>query len=291
MHGVQGITTVHPAILSDKIILITGGGRGIGRAFALATAKKGATVVVTARSRDQLEATVSTIEQEGGRALALTCDVTVEADVISVIERVQQTLGPVDILINNAGVWGPIAKLWEVDTTAWWKTMEIHVRGSLLFSHAVLPTMISQKKGCIINIVSHAGVHRWPTCSAYAVSKAAVIKLTENLAAETHKYGISIFAAHPGIVTTGLTDEAINMDAPMDSDAGKAALWIRHEVLNGNAVGPEEAAAFIVNLASGAADALSGRYITVHDDLEFLISHGSEIQERDLFTLKLRTFE
>jgi len=291
MQGLPRIDTIPPPSLTDKIILITGGGRGIGRAFALATAKQGATVVVTARSPDQLEETVSMIEQDGGQAHAIPCDVTIEAHVISVIEQVQQTLGPVDVLINNAGVWGPIARLWEVDTLAWWKTMEIHVRGSLLFSYGVLPAMITRKKGCIINIVSHAGIHRWPTCSAYAVSKAALIKLTENLAAETYKYGIPIFAAHPGIVTTGLTDEAMNTDAAIDSDAGKAALWIRQEVLNGHAVSPEQAAAFIVSLASGAADALSGRYITVHDDLQYLISHAVEIQERDLCTLKLRTFE
>jgi NAD(P)-dependent dehydrogenase (short-subunit alcohol dehydrogenase family) len=291
MQSSPTIDTVLPAALTGKIVLITGSGRGIGRAFALASAQRGATVVLTARSPGQLAETVLRIEGDGGRAFAFTCDVTVEANVRSVVEQVQQKLGLVDVLINNAGVWGPIAKVWEVDVGAWWKTMEIHVLGSLLFSHAVLPAMIARKRGCIINIVSHAGVHRWPTCSAYAVSKAAVIKLTENLAAETRKLGISIFAAHPGIVTTGLTDEAFHLDAPTDSDAGKAAAWIRQEVLNGHAVSPEQAAAFVVTLASGAADALSGRYVTVHDDLPYLLSRAEEIGQHDLYTLKLRELQ
>jgi NAD(P)-dependent dehydrogenase (short-subunit alcohol dehydrogenase family) len=269
-------------------VWITGGGRGIGRAFAQAVAAAGAAVVITARSADQLAETVGLIEAGGGRAVAYVCDVTVQAEIERTYAAIQRELGGVDVLVNNAGGWGPIAPLWEVDASEWWCTMEIQLLGSLLHSRIVLPAMMAQRRGCIINIVSHAGVHRWPTCSAYAVSKSAVIKLTEHLAVETRHFGIAAFAVHPGIVVAGLTDQALTMDAPVDSAPGRAAAWIRQEVAQGHTVTPEEAARMIVTLAAGAADSLSGRYLTVYDDLADLIAHAADIQAQDLYTLKLR---
>lgn len=282
-------TSVTPGALTGQVALVTGGGRGIGRVFAQALADAGAAVAVTARSADQLAETVSRIEAKGGQALALSCDVTDQAGMERAVDAIQRQLGPVDLLVNNAGLWGPIDPVWEVDPDQWWRTMEIHVRGSFLCARAVLPGMVARQRGRIINLASHAGVHRWPTCSAYAVSKAAIVKFTENLALETKRHDVAVFAVDPGIVTIGLTDQALAMDAPPESPAGRAAAWIRQQVAAGHAVPPEAGARLIVLLATGRADALTGRYLTVHDDVAELLARAEAIQRADLYTLKLST--
>lgn len=277
-------TTTLQADLSGQVALVTGGGRGIGRVFAQTLAAAGAAVAVLARSPDQIADTVRHIDGMGGRALGCAADVTDKQAVMLAVERIQEHLGPVEVLVNNAGVWGPLAPLWEVDPQHWWQTLEINVLGSLLCTQAVLPAMIARGRGRIINIASHAGIFRWPQASAYAVSKAALIKLSENLAAETKQQGVAVFAFHPGIVTIGLTDAALAMDAP----AGSPAAWIQQEVAAGRVLPPEPGAAALVYLASGQADTLSGRYLTVHDDLAALVARAEEIRQDDLYTLRLR---
>ena len=108
--------------------------------------------------------------------------------------------------MNNAGVIGPIGPLWEVDAEAWWATFDVNVRGILLGTQLVLPSMVARRRGRIINITSQAGVHRWPLVSGYSVSKAAVTKLTENLAQETSRYGIGVFSVHPGLLPIGMSE-------------------------------------------------------------------------------------
>jgi NAD(P)-dependent dehydrogenase (short-subunit alcohol dehydrogenase family) len=273
--------------LTGRVAVVTGGGRGLGRVFAQTLAAAGAAVAVTARSADQVAEAVASIEAAGGRAVGATCDVTDQPEVERALVSVQRQLGPVDLLVNNAGEWGPIDPVWEVDPEQWWRTMEIHVRGSFLCARAVLPGMIERRRGRIVNVVSQAGIHRWPTCSAYAVSKAAVVKFTENLAVEARRHGVSVFACDPGIATTGLTDQAMTMDAPAESSAGRAAAWIRRQVADGRAVPPELGARLVAMLADGRADALTGRCLTVHDDVAALVARAEEIQRDDLYTLKL----
>lgn len=277
--------------LAGRVALVTGGGRGLGQVFAQMLARAGAAVAVAARSADQLQETVSLIEAQGGRAVAIPLDVTDQPAVEQAVETIERRLGPVDILVNNAGLWGPINPVWAVDPEQWWRTLEIHVQGSFLCARAVLPGMIARRCGRIINIVSHAGVHRWPTCSAYAVSKTAVIKFTENLAAETKRHEVTVFALHPGLATVGLTHLALDMDAPAASPAGRAAAWIRQQVAEGQAVPPEQSAHLVVWLATGRADKLTGRYLTVDDNLEALVARADEIQQADLYTLRLRESE
>jgi NAD(P)-dependent dehydrogenase (short-subunit alcohol dehydrogenase family) len=213
--------------------------------------------------------------------------VTDAAAIEQAVATIERTWGTVDLLVNNAGEWGPIAPVWEVDPEAWWRTMEIHVRGSFLCARSVLPGMIARGQGRIITIASHAGVHRWPTCSAYSVSKAATIKFTENLAVEVRRHGVSVFAVNPGIVTIGLTDQAMTMTDAPETAAGRAAAWIRQQVAAGRAVPPERGAQLILALARGDADPLTGRYLTVDDDLAALVRRAAEIQDGDLYTLKL----
>ena len=115
-------------------------------------------------------------------------------------------LGPIDLLVNNAGILGPVGPLWELDVDEWWTTMDVNLRGLVLATQLVLPDMVAAGRGRIINITSQAGVHRWPLASAYSVSKAAVVKLTENLALETRRHGIGVFSVHPGLLPIGISE-------------------------------------------------------------------------------------
>jgi NAD(P)-dependent dehydrogenase (short-subunit alcohol dehydrogenase family) len=274
--------------LTDQVALVTGGGRGLGRFIAQALAADGAAVAVAARTPRELNETVAAIEAAGGRAVALTVDVTDSLAVEEAVAEVERRLGPVDLLVNNAGVGGPIGPTWEVAPDEWWRAVEINLRGTFLCARAVLPGMIARRRGRIVNVASFAGVYRWPEVTAYAVSKAAVIKLTENLSVEAKDAGVRIFAVHPGILQTGLTAAAMLSDAPPDSPDGRVADWFRRQVEAGQDVPPERAASLIVALARGEGDTLSGRYIEALHDLAALAVRAEEIRRGDLYTLRLR---
>ena len=147
--------------LTNQVAIVTGGGRGIGRAMARTLAGAGAQVAVVARSRNELEETVSEISAGGGRATAFPADVA-DADAIrSAIEEIERRMGPVDFLVNNAGILGPLRPLADSDPAAWWRGMEVNVRGPMLATHAVLPGMIARRRGRIVN-VSSAGARPHP---------------------------------------------------------------------------------------------------------------------------------
>ena len=226
--------------LQSSVALVTGGGRGIGRLVATALAASGARVGLLARSSVELAATVRLIEGAGGIAVAATADVTDPRGVAVAIDELQHELGPVDILVNNAGILGPIGPLWEVDPQAWWTTVEVNLRGILLCTQRVLPSMIKRRSGRIINITSQAGVHRWPLVSGYSVSKAAVTKLSENLAHETKRYGISVFSVHPGLLPIGMS-ETVAAHVPATTYEDRIRQWARDEIQEGRGATPEQA--------------------------------------------------
>lgn len=277
--------------LRDQVVVVTGGGRGIGQVFSKSLADAGAVVAVAGRSADELTKTVTEISARGGRADSVILDVTDRDAVAAGILQVERSFGRIDLLINNAGLWGPIADLWEADPSEWWRTMEVHIGGAFLCSRAVLPGMISRGSGRIINVVSHAGVFRWPTCSAYSVSKAAVVKLTENLGAELRPYGVAVFAFHPGITPIGLSETKIELQADPDSPKSRAIAWVRNEVESNRAVSPDRAADFVLALAKGQGDGLSGRYLTVSDDLGALAARAKDIRAADALMLRVREFD
>jgi NAD(P)-dependent dehydrogenase (short-subunit alcohol dehydrogenase family) len=270
------------------VALVTGGGRGIGRALAVALATEGASVAVVSRTRSELEHTVQAIVGAGGDAVAVVADVTRPKEVVAAVEEAQK-LGPIDLLVNNAGASGPIGPLWETDPSLWWRAVEINLRGVVNCAHAVLPGMVERERGRIINVASDAGVYRWPLVSHYAVAKAAVIKLTENLAAEARRHRVSVFAIHPGLVRVGLTAMSLNA-AQADDGSPEAAVhgWVRRQVEEGRDVPVERAVELMLRLAAGDADRLSGRYISVHDDLDDLLARADAIRRHDSHVLRLR---
>jgi NAD(P)-dependent dehydrogenase (short-subunit alcohol dehydrogenase family) len=270
-----------PIDLQGQVALITGGGRGIGRAFAQALAARGAAVAVTARSEAQIQETAHLIVAAGGRALALPGDVTDAPTVTHSVETVERHFGPIDILVNNAGIITPIGPLWELDPAAWWHTLDIHVRGSFLYAHAVLPSMIERRRGRIINITSGSGWHAVPYASAYCLSKAALSFLTGCLAGETQQYGIAVFSYAPGFVRSAMT-EYLAESPEVERWFGDAFSRI---FVDGADMPITKTIQGLLWLASGAADGLSGRNIGDADDIPDLVRRAAEIQPTDNYTL------
>lgn len=281
----NGHDTSQEIDLGGQVALITGGGRGIGRAMALELAKAGAVVAVVARSEDQLTETVTLIEGAGGRAIALPVDVTDQPAVERAVAETERQLGPVDLLVNNAGHGGLVGPLWEVEPDEWWRCVEVNLRGTFLCARAVVPGMIVRQRGRVIITSSMAGTAPWPYMSAYAISKAAVTRLGEHLAAETKAHGISVFALHPGSVRTAMWESLFL------SDAAEKYLPDLYDYVSqgGSGVIPERAAELVLFLASGQADALSGCFISVDDDVAEMVRRAKEIRQDRLHTLRLRT--
>jgi NAD(P)-dependent dehydrogenase (short-subunit alcohol dehydrogenase family) len=254
--------------LKDQVAIVTGAGRGFGRSIAERIASEGAKVVVTSRSLDQLEETVKHIRLQKGEAIAVAGDVTNRDDVEKVAGAALERFGKISILISNAGVPGPFGPIWDVDPDTWWDDFTIHVRGMLLYSKAVLPSMIEHKEGCIITVSALAATVIAPNMSAYAVAKSAQVRITEHLAAELKNYGIYAFAIEPGTVVTDMAKRTIaNPDAKrwvpgMVERLGK----LRDETDPG--VGLAKCAELCIKLASGKYNALSGKYIDVRENID-----------------------
>jgi len=263
--------------------LVTGGGRGLGRAFATVLAKAGAAVAIAARSRDQLVQTETLIRDHGGAAVSVTADVSDPDSVRAMVMQVENALGPVDLLVNNAGTGGPFGPTWEADAEEWWSCLEINLRGAFLCCHAVLPSMIARGRGRIINVASGAGAAPIAYMSAYVTSKAALIHFTETLAAETRPRGIAVFSIHPGTVRTSLSEDV------MGSAKGRLWLpWFRSIFERGEDVSPDAASRLVLFLASGAADRLSGRFFMVPEDPAEVVRRAGEVESDDLYVLRLR---
>ncbi len=276
-------TTLELSSVIGQTAMITGGGRGLGRAFALSLAATGMSVAVVSRTDEQLAETVRHIETAGGRASAFRTDVSNPRDVAETVRAVERRFGKIDLLINNAGVVGPIGPAWRVDTEDWWSCLETNVRGTFLCCHAVLPGMLARGQGRIINVASYAGTLAVPYMSAYNASKTAVIRFTEALAAEIREHGIPVFSIEPGTVATAMTKELIT------SEEGRRWLpWCEQLFRDRQDDTVEPATALVVFLSTGAGDELSGRFLSARDQPADLARRINRVQREDLYTLQLR---
>ena len=186
--------------LDGKVAVITGGGRGIGRAIALRFAAAGASVVVSGTSTEALEQTARDLEARGARAIRVIADVADEAAVAQVIARTLAAFGRLDILVNNAGIAGPTAPVTEVKREDWERTLAVNLTGAFLCAKHALPHMIGQQSGRIINITSIAGLQAYALRSPYCASKWAMVGLTQTLAEEAGRYNVTANAIAPGPV-------------------------------------------------------------------------------------------
>lgn len=257
--------------LAGEAAIVTGGGRGFGRAIALGLAAAGAAVTVTARSKGQLDETVALIERASGRAFAAAGDVTNRRDVARVVEAAEKKFGPTTILVNNAGVTGPYGPVWTSDPDDWWDAQAVIVRGTLLFMHAVMPGMVARRKGTVVNVSALGGQWFAPKLTAYAVAKSSQIRLSEHAAAEAKEHGVSVFSIEPGTVYTDMTEGTIT--------SADAQRWVPHMVeylqnlkaTTDPAPGLARCAEMCVQLASGRYAGLSGRFLLPVDDFDKLL--------------------
>ena len=195
--------------LKDQVAIVTGAGRGIGRAVALAFAREGAAVALAARTASELETVAAQVKSRAGRALVVPTDVTQEASVASLIEKVLSGFNRVDILVTAAGV-ASFAPLVDTKPEDWDRMLAVNLRGVFLSCRAVLPPMMRQRRGTIINVVSVAAKRAIPGGAAYAASKHAVLGLTQVLAEEMRPHGVRVGALCPGAVDTPLWDSVAN---------------------------------------------------------------------------------
>ncbi|HEX6731638.1 MAG TPA: SDR family oxidoreductase [Pyrinomonadaceae bacterium] len=248
-------------MLKDKVALITGGGRGIGRSIALAFAKEGAIVVVAARTKDQVEAVAKEI---GSNSLSLTCDVADAESVKQMFANAQKAFGRgPDILVNNAGI-AESAPLVHTDDELWHRHLAINLSGSFYCTRAALPSMIKGKWGRIINIASIAGKTGAPYISAYSASKHGLIGLTRSVALEVATLGITVNAICPGYVDTQMTTRAIENITTKTQRSSEEALEILEKTNPQNRlITPEEVAAVALLLASEEGLGINGQAINV----------------------------
>jgi NAD(P)-dependent dehydrogenase (short-subunit alcohol dehydrogenase family) len=278
-----------PGSLAGEVAFVTGAGRGIGRAIAEKYAAEGASVVLLARSKDQVEDATAAITAAGGRAVAVPGDVTVASDVRRAVDAAESNFGPVSILVSNAGITGPYAPIWDADPDEWWRTQDVHVHGAFLCTRAVYAGMVSRGGGRIILISSRAAERGGPNLSAYQIAKAGQLRFVESLAAEGAEAGIRAFAVHPGMVDTAFADAPLQRaDAQKYLPAFVARI---KEIKKDPSLGTPVSlvADLCVFLGAGRGDELSGRYFRVEESWDEMAACAEAIQRDDLYTLRLRT--
>ena len=185
-------------------VLVTGGGRGLGRGVALVFASLGARVALVSRSPEQVAEAAAAVEARGARALGAALDVTDAAALARFLNQVEQRLGPLDVLVNNAALIEPIAPIWRVDAAAWLRNLEVGLGGAFLALRLVAPDMVARRRGCVVNVTSGAGrpearVRGW---SAYSTAKAGLDQLTRLADAELRPHGVRVLGFNPGLVNT-----------------------------------------------------------------------------------------
>lgn len=265
--------------LAGEVAVVTGGGRGIGRVISQMLASAGAAVAVLGQAEGPLGETVAAIKAAGGIAAPWSVDVTDGSGVTRTMAEVAAALGPISLLVNNAGTNKGGGPIWLTDPDEWWRAMEINLRGPYLCSRAVLPGMLERGEGRIINMGSAVGIRAEPMASCYSTSKAALLRLTDCMAFGVEDAGVQVFAISPGWVWTDMTRDTEKQIRAQDPNF--------EGVDDQYVYPPEDAAMLIARLATGEADALTGRFIHVSEDLDAMIEDAENIVADDRYALRL----
>lgn len=249
--------------LAGKVALVTGGGRGIGAGIARAFVAEGAKVFLVSRTRSELERVASELAGGASTVGYHAADVSDPGAVAAAVDACASSLGPVDVLVNAAGVYGPIGLTWEVDSEEWARAVAVNLMGTLHSCRAVIPGMVERGGGRIINFSGGGATSPLPRFSAYAATKAAVVRLTETLAEELAPHGVMVNAVAPGAIDTTLQDEVL----AAGERAGELHERMRRLRESGEGATPMDVpVALAVFLASEAAAGLSGKLVSAPHD-------------------------
>src|SRR2546425_3967565 len=250
--------------LRDKVAVVTGGGRGIGRAIALAYAREGADLVLASRSKEALEETRAMVEALGRKALVVPTDIRQEESVRKLAEQAVSAFGNIDILVNNSGIGGPTATLWEISPAEWEETFAVNVTGTYLCCRAFLPGMIERRSGCIVILSSMTGKRPLYGRTPYAASKMALVGLARTLAWEVGPYGIRVNTIVPGPVEGERIEWVIRKQA---ETRGISVEEARRELSSSSPLGrlipASDVAEAAVFLASDKAASITGEDLNV----------------------------
>ena len=269
--------------MEGKVSIVTGGGRGIGKAIAKRFAEEGSIVVLAARSKEEIDETLKEITKKGGHGLSVLTDISKLDDIKKLATTVIENYSKIDVLINNAGVIKPIKPIHEVDIKEWEHNLRINLFGTFYCIKTILPYMISKSYGRIVNLSGGGAFKAMPNFSAYGASKAAVVRLTETVAAEVRNYNITVNAIAPGPIKT-----KIAYDTMESGDLGGIESVRAREVIeNNDDVSIDKVTELAVFLASDESRELSGKTISAKwDDITYIRKNISAIQNSDKYTMK-----
>jgi 3-hydroxybutyrate dehydrogenase len=258
-------------LLKDQVALITGSGRGIGRAIARLFAKEGSCVFLIARTEKELAATAEEIEQAGGRAAYLAADLASEADCAQMVEATRKEFGRVDILVNNGGDYGPVAPIEEYPLHELDHIIAVHLRAPFQLTQLVLPEMYVREHGVILNISSLSAKAAFTWGSGYAAAKAGLLGLTRYAAAEAASKGVRVNAICPGPVTETLMSKELGAEIArrMNISPEKQLAGFLKSTLQGRGQTAEEIAKAALFLCSEESSAMTGQSINVDGGAAF----------------------
>lgn len=274
-------------ILSGKAAIITGANQGFGLEVARKFVLAGADVMLCARNAallKEVRAVLDKLITPGQKVLTKAMDVSIEADVALLVRETLEKLGSCQILVNNAGIYGPKGVIEKVDWNEWIKALEINVYGSIMMCRAILPHLKQQGYGKIIQLSGGGATNPLPRISAYAASKAAIVRFAETLAVEVRGTGIDVNSIAPGALNTRMLDEILEAGP---EKVGKAFYErsLKQKELGGTPL--DRGADLALFLASNASDGITGKIISaVWDNWEHWPEHLDELSSSDVYTLR-----
>ena len=258
-------------MLADEVAIVTGGGRGIGRAIARRFAAEGAAVVIAARTESQLASVAKEIEDAGGQVAWVAADVTSEKDAERIVRTTREKFGHVNILVNNAGIYGPVIPIEEISAAEWDSVIAVHLRGAFLMTRAALPELYLHGGGAIVNISSVAARAAFPWGAAYATVKTGLLGLTRTAAAEGARRGVRANAICPGpVAETEMSQELGRKLAERTGrDGGEMFKEFLNGILQGRPQTADEIAAVAAFLVSDQSSAITGQALSVDGGMSF----------------------